>query len=78
MPRAYEHYAAAGYEIAARAETKTGVEFAFIDTTRALGCMVEVYERSKVAGFYSFVHDAAKHWDGSEPVRGTDIGGQQP
>ncbi len=66
----YQHYAALGFPIAARAETRTGTEFAFIDTVSALGHMVEVYEGTEaLRGFYAFVHDAARNWDGTDPVR---------
>ena len=73
LPDTYAHYAAQGLEIAARAMTKTGTEFAFIDATAELGHMIEVYEKSEaLLGFYSMVHDAAQDWDGSDVVRDLD------
>jgi len=70
LPATYEHYAALGFELAARAATPTGTEFAFVDTVAALGHMIEVYERSpELLGFYEFVRAAAVGWDGSDPVR---------
>ncbi len=59
-----------GLAIAARAETATGTEFAFIDTVATQGHMLEVYERAEtLTGFYDFVREAAVGWDGTEPVR---------
>ncbi len=70
LKETYSHYAALGFPIAARAQTRTGTEFAFIDTVAALGHMVEVYEGTpELRGFYAFIRDAARDWDGSEPVR---------
>lgn len=70
LPETYTHYAERGFELAARAETKTGTEFAFVDTVAALGHMVEVYERSEaLLGFYRFVREASTGWDGEDPVR---------
>ena len=70
LPETYAHYAEHGFELAARAETKTGTEFAFVDTVAALGHMVEVYERSEaLLGFYGFVREASVGWDGEDPVR---------
>lgn len=70
LERAYGECAEQGLEIAARAETLTGTEFAFVDTVAALGHMVEIYERSDaLLGFYGFVRKAAVGWDGSSPLR---------
>ena len=64
------HYAGVGFELAARAETRTGTEFAFVDTTEALGHMVEIYEGTRtIRDFYGFVRTAAVNWDGRNPVR---------
>ena len=66
----YRECEAQGLAIAARAETATGTEFAFIDTVATQGHMLEVYERSEaLIGFYTFVRDASLDWDGLEPVR---------
>ncbi len=70
LPETYRHYADRGFEIAARAETLTGTEFAFVDTVSALGHMVEVYEASEtLLGFYAMVRQAAEGWDGDAPLR---------
>ncbi len=70
LERACRHYADLGFELAARAETRTGTEFAFVDTTALLGHMVEIYERSDtLLGFYRFIRDASRNWDGRAPLR---------
>ena len=59
-----------GLALAARAETRTGTEFAFIDTVNELGHMIEIYERSgALIGFYDFVRKASVEWDGEAPLR---------
>lgn len=64
------HYESLGFGLAARACTRTGTEFAFVDTVDHLGHMVEIYEKSPVlTGFYQMVEAASVGWDGSEPVR---------
>ena len=66
----YDALPGAGLELAARALTKTGTEFAFVDTVATQGHMTEIYERSTgLVRFYDFVRDAAQDWDGSDPVR---------
>jgi hypothetical protein len=61
---------AGGYEIALSARTAGGTDFHFLDTTATHGHMLELYERSvRLHDFYAMVADAARHWDGDEPVR---------
>ena len=70
LPQTYAHYANLGFEVAARAETLTGTEFAFIDTVKSLGHMIEIYERSEsLLGFYAMVKAAAQGWQGEDPLR---------
>ncbi len=70
LPETYAYCEKHGLEIAARAETLTGTEFAFIDQTATLGHMLEVYERSDaLLGFYSMVREASLGWQGEDPVR---------
>ena len=70
LAAAYRHYEELGFEVASRAETRTGTEFAFIDTVAALGHMVEIYERSEgLVGFYDMVRASARGWTGANPVR---------
>ena len=66
LPECYAHYANHGFELAARSMTKTGTEFAFVDTTSPLGHMTEVYEASEqLQGFYAFIREASI----SEPAK---------
>ena len=66
----YAECEAEGLQLAARAQTATGTEFAFIDTVDAQGHMIEVYERSdQLVDFYEFVRTASVGWDGLEVVR---------
>ena len=59
-----------GYEIAAKAQTIGGNEFAFVDTIATLGHMLEIYERNdQLLGFYDLVLNASLDWRGEEPVR---------
>ena len=60
---------ALGYEIALEAATANGTAFAMVDTSRELGHMLELYERAKLAPFYALVREAARAWDGSDPLR---------
>lgn len=70
LPATYERVAAAGFELAARAETTTGTEFAFVDTVDEFGHMVEVYEATRgLRAFYELVRHSAEQWDGSDPIR---------
>lgn len=47
-----------------------GMPFCFVDCLSTLGHFVELYPASdRLTGFYSMVADAAKDWDGSDPVR---------
>ena len=60
LGKAYEHYANQGYKLAARAETLTGTEFAFVDTRRSCGHMIEIYEATEqLVSFYEFIKAAA-------------------
>ncbi len=70
MASAYADCEAAGYEIAAKAMTFGGAEFAFVDTVCELGHMIEIYERSEgLLGFYEMVRQASIDWDGSNLIR---------
>ena len=62
MKEAYEHFASQGFDVAAKAETTSGVEFAFIDTVEKFGHMIEIYERSEqLAAFYQYIREASTH-----------------
>jgi hypothetical protein len=60
---------ARGAAIALEAETANGTAFAMVDASRELGHMIELYERARLAPFYAMVRDAARGWDGRDPVR---------
>ncbi|MEH6591663.1 MAG: VOC family protein [Halioglobus sp.] len=63
-------YEQLGYPTAARAIAKMGTEFAFIDTSKTLGHMIEVYVNNEaLAGFYNLVKEASTGWDGSDILR---------
>ena len=70
LAQTYDQLASAGVEVAAKAMTKTGTEFAFVDTLAAQGHFTEIYERGPgLLRFYEMVRKAAEGWDGSDPVR---------
>ena len=70
LPEAYASFAVAGIPLATRAQTLSGVEFACLDAIDSMGHFIEVYERSEtLVGFYDFIREAAKDWDGADPVR---------
>ena len=62
--------AALGWPEALYAETASGQAFMFHDATAQLGHMMELYEPTPaLVGFYAAVADAARGWDGHDPVR---------
>ncbi len=70
LSAALASYRASGVAVALEAETTNGVAFAMIDTSKALGHMLEIYEPAPaLTRFYSHVRRASENWDGSEPVR---------
>jgi hypothetical protein len=68
---ALEKYRRKGFEVALEARTVAGdVDFAMIDTSSALGHMLELYEETTaLQRFYAHVRRAAHAWDGTDPVR---------
>jgi hypothetical protein len=61
---------AGGAPLAQLSVTQTGTAFAFVDTRASLGHMLELYEPTEqLTGFYDFVAEAAKGWDGRDLVR---------
>ena len=59
-----------GLDIAAKAMTLVGTEFAFVDLVRQQGHMLEIYEKSDIlTGFYDMIRTASVGWDGNTPVR---------
>ncbi|MGY6638129.1 MAG: VOC family protein [Erythrobacter sp.] len=67
---AIARFADDGAPLAQLSVTKGGTAFAFVDTKASLGHMLELYEPSEMlTGFYDFVADAAKGWDGRDLLR---------
>lgn len=63
-------FASEGAPLAQLSVTQTGTAFAFVDTRASLGHMLELYEPSaQLTGFYDFVAEAAKGWDGRDLLR---------
>jgi hypothetical protein len=59
-----------GAQVAMRASTTTGVDFAMVDTRAQYGHYLEIYPPVKaLAKFYAYVKAASLGWDGTEPVR---------
>ena len=59
-----------GFETAFYAETETGVAFAMIDMIKPHGHMLELYAgTNELISFYDMVTDAAKDFDGTDPIR---------
>ena len=70
LQQAYDHFQEQQIEIATRARTTSGVEFAFVDTLSILGHFVEIYEDSEqLQGFYRMVAAASENWQGQEVLR---------
>mgnify|MGYP000432675847 CR=1 FL=1 len=58
-------YEQMGYPLASRAKAKLGTEFAFIDTRKLLGHMLEIYVADEtLTGFYELIKQASIDWHG--------------
>ena len=64
LPETYRYCRENNLEIAARAETLTGTEFAFVDTVSTLGHMIEVYEKSDELVRFLRFRQHRFHWLG--------------
>lgn len=70
LDAAIDRFAGEGAPLAQLCVTRTGTAFAFVDTRASLGHMLELYEPTpQLTGFYDFVADAAKAWDGMDLIR---------
>ena len=50
--------------------TANGIRFAYVSTDQHPGAMIELIEHGPaIDGFFGMVRDAARNWDGSQPVR---------
>jgi len=67
---AYAHYRDQGFEVAVGG-TFGGFRFSYIDTSTAIGCMVELIEENPAqSDFFRRVAQAADGWDGAtDPIR---------
>ena len=62
-------YTEAGVEVAFSA-ARQGIRTCWVDTTPNLGFMVQLAERSALMdGVFGMIRDAARGWDGSDPIR---------
>ena len=67
---AIARFDAEGMPLAQLSVTTTGTTFAFVDACEQMGHMLELYEPTpQLTGFYTMVAEAAKGWDGRDPVR---------
>jgi len=65
-----QHYRDAGYEVASQGSVINGPSFAYIDTHKDFGCMLELMEvNAGLQAMFQMFADAAKDWDGTEPLR---------
>lgn len=64
-------YASKGIVLATAGRMKGGgVRFGYYDTTALYGCMIEVVEYDQaVVARYKAIADAARDWDGRDPIR---------
>lgn len=70
LSAALASWESAGYALAMRATTTTGVEFAMVDTRSLFGHYLELYPPVRaLQKFYAYVRAAAVDWDGTRPVR---------
>jgi hypothetical protein len=70
LPREAARLEAIGYPCVMQATTPNGLRFAFHDAREELGHFLEIYEPAdSVVRLYSRVRDAARNWDGLNPVR---------
>jgi catechol 2,3-dioxygenase-like lactoylglutathione lyase family enzyme len=75
LARARADFAAEGFVEALYAEMNDGFAFVMMDAVARYGHMIELYEGvPALTGFYDFVADAARGFDGSDPVRTISMG----
>jgi hypothetical protein len=70
LDAAIARFAAEGAPLAQLSVTSGGTAFAFVDARASHGHMLELYEPSEqLTGFYDFVAEAARGWDGADLLR---------
>jgi methylmalonyl-CoA/ethylmalonyl-CoA epimerase len=59
-----------GIEAVQRGSTANGIRFAYLNTDRHPGAMIELIEHGPaIDAFFAMVREAAQDWDGAQPVR---------
>jgi hypothetical protein len=67
--RELAHYQALGHAVTT-AGTFGDIRFAYLDTHRDLGCVLELLEdKPSIRGFFGMVEEAGRNWDGRDPIR---------
>ena len=62
-------YQAAGAEVAFSGGF-AGKRFCYVDTSRTIGCMIELIEHSEAQdSFFTLLRESARDWDGTDPIR---------
>ena len=70
LDQAITDLAGRGMPLSQLSEVASGTRYAFVDATKTLGHMLELYEPSdQLTGFYELVRKASIDWDGSNPIR---------
>lgn len=70
VERDLTHLRAAGIDPVQWGSTANGIRFAYLSTDHHPGAMIELIEHGPaIDGFFALVREAARDWDGSEPVR---------
>jgi hypothetical protein len=63
------HYQALGYALGATGSFGD-MRFAYVDTSRDIGCVVELLEdKTSIRDHFKMIAEAAANWDGKDPVR---------
>lgn len=70
---------ARGIEMASEFRSVGGAQVAYADTRREMGCMLELVPTEPVlVNLFRDVAQAARYWDGSDPVRMLELNGDTP
>lgn len=74
LAEARGRFEADGLTCALHAEMMDGFTFLMMDGVARYGHFIELYEGTpQLAGFYDFVAQAARNWDGRDPVRAISL-----
>jgi len=70
VARALERLQARGVDPVQWGATASGIEFAYVSTDFHPGAMLELIEHGPaIDGFFHMAYEAARSWDGSQPLR---------